>query len=259
LSAGSEDMQMTTLHLTTKRPARLRWSARGLLLALGLALSACQHDQPLTTGITDATPTDYRQRHPIAIREGERTVEVFIGRSRGGLSPSQRADVAAFAHAWRREATGGIILDVPAGPENTQAAHDALGEVRAILAASGVPESAVATRPYQPADPRILANIRLNYPKMTATAGPCGLWPRDLGPAQDRTYNENVPYWNLGCASQRNLAAMVDNPADLVQPRGETPASGGRRTIVLDKYRKGEPTATTSADAGKAKISEIGQ
>jgi pilus assembly protein CpaD len=252
-------MQMTVLHLTTKQPARVRLAARGLLLALGLALSACQHDQPVTTGIVNNAPTDYRQRHPIAIREGERTVELFIGRSRGSLSPSQRADVAAFAHAWRREATGGIIVDVPTGPENTQAAHDALTEVRAILAGMGVPESAIATRPYQPADPRILANIRLNYPKMTATAGPCGLWPHDLGPTQDRTYQENVPYWNLGCANQRNLAAMVDNPADLVQPRGETPSSAGRRANVLDKYRKGEATATQTPDAGKAKISEVGQ
>ena len=63
--------------------------------------------------------------------------------------------------------------------------------------------------------------------------------------AADRDYFENQPYWNLGCASQRNLAAMVDNPADLVQPRGETPAYTMRRTTVLDKYRQGESTATT--------------
>jgi len=249
---------MTRSRLQLMRPDRLRLAARGLTLGLGLALSACQHDQPYTSGLANTAPADYRQRHPIAIKEGERSVELFIGRSRGSLSPSQRADVAAFAFAWRREATGGIIIDLPSGTENTQAAHDALNDVRAILAQAGVPASAVATRAYH-ADPRILATLRLNYPKMTATAGPCGLWPNDLGPTADRSYNENVPYWNLGCANQRNLAAMVDNPADLVQPRGETPVSASRRSTVLDKYRKGEATATVYPDSGKGKISEIGQ
>ena len=67
--------------------------------------------------------------------------------------------------------------------------------------------------------------IRLNYPKISAVAGPCGLWPEDLGPSiKNKSYFENKSYYNFGCAYQRNMAAMVDNPADLVQPRPETPA-----------------------------------
>src|SRR4051812_28436768 len=246
---------MTRVHLPIMRSRRGRFAATALLL---LGLAACKHN-PETTGIVDAAPADYRQRHPIAIKEGERTVDLFIGRARGGLSPAQRADVAGFAYAWKREATGGIIIDVPAGTENTHAANESLADVRSILVASGVPAAAIATRPYRPADPRILATMKLNYPKMTASAGPCGLWPHDLGPSADRTYTENHPYWNLGCASQRNLAAMVENPADLVQPRGETPAYSGRRSTVLDKYRKGESTATVYPDGNKGKISDIGQ
>ena len=97
----------------------------------------------------------------------------------------------------------------------------------------------MSIRPYQ-TEPDKLATIKLNYSKIVATAGPCGLWPGDLGPAAEPAYQENRNYWNLGCASQRNLAAMVANPADLVQPRGEDPISTNRRSVVLDKYRKGE-------------------
>ena len=67
----------------------------------------------------------------------------------------------------------------------------------------------------------------------------------------------NYSYWNFGCTQQRNLAALVDTPADLVQPRGETPVYTARRAVVLDKYRKGEPTPTKNPEADKAKISEI--
>ena len=60
-------------------------------------------------------------------------------------------------------------------------------------------------------------------------------------------------------AYQRNMAAMVDNPSDLVQPRPETPAYTARRTAAFEKYRKGTSTATTYSEADKAKLSDAGR
>src|SRR5262249_25613550 len=160
----------------------------------------------------------YRLRHPIAIKEGPRTVELLIGTSRGGLNGEQRADVLAFASRWRKEATGGVVIELLAGTRNEIAAANAGPEGRAPLSAAGGAPPAVDGRPYRPADPSKLGTVKLNYPTMTAEAGPCGLWPYDLGPTMNREHNENVDYWNLGCATQRNLAAMVENKADLVQP-----------------------------------------
>ena len=51
---------------------------------------------------------------------------------------------------------------------------------------------------------------------------------------------------------------MVENKADLVQPRGEAPAYTARRSVTLDKYRKGESTATTYPNANQGKISDVG-
>jgi pilus assembly protein CpaD len=204
-------------------------------------------------------PNDYRQRHPIVLKEAPRTVEILIGNRRGSLTGMQRAEVLAFAQAWRREATGGILIDVPAGTSNAASAAAALREVRSILTTSGVPQDAVATRPNTPSDPAKLATLRLHYPKVTADAGPCGLWPHDLGPTYHREHMENRQYYNLGCAAQRNLAAMVDNPSDLIQPRGEVPSYTGRRTTVLDKHHRGESTGTVYPDASKGRISDVGQ
>jgi pilus assembly protein CpaD len=249
---------MTRISTPTKRPPRPPILLAGMTLLAALALAGCQHN-PMTTGISDPAPADYRQRHPITVTEGERTLELFVGRSRGGLNPTQRADIGAFAQSWKRESTGGIIIDVPSGTPNAYAASDAVNEVRALLSAAGVPPAVIATRPYQPSDPRIMANMKLAYPKMTASAGPCGLWPEDLGPSANRKYIENGQYYNFGCAAQRNLAAMVENPADLVQPRGDTPIYSGRRSVVLDKHRKGESTATQYPDPEKGKISDVGK
>jgi pilus assembly protein CpaD len=204
-------------------------------------------------------PTDYRERHPVTLKEGSRRVEIFLGRNRGGLNPGQRADVLSFAHLWKREATSGIIIDVPKGGPTDHAAADSMREVHSILAASGVPGNAVYVRNYRPSATS-LASIKINYTKMVAEAGPCGKWPDNLGPGQDTSYMENRPYWNLGCASQRNLAAMVDNPADLVQPRGEQPSYSARRSTAIDKYRKGDdPSGKYNTHYDTGKISEVGK
>lgn len=245
---------MRELHTTAVR--RGAQAALRLLAAGGLAamLAGCNESRVVDTDY----PTDYRLRHPITLKEGDRTVEVFVGRNRGGLTPPQRADVLAFAQLWRREATSGIIVDIPAGGSTGVAAADSMREIHSIFAASGVPQRAVYTRDYHPAD-TALASIKISYSKLTATAGPCGLWPSDLGPA-DGNYTENRPYWNLGCSQQRNLAAMIDNPADLVQPRGEGPSYNGRRTVATDKYRKGDnPSGTYGTAYDTGKISDLGK
>jgi len=232
----------------------IRIAAR-LLTIVGCAalLAGCMTDK---AAIPEA-PRDLRQRHPIAIREGVHTVELFIGTKRGELTLDQRADVIGFAHAWRREAAGGILIDLPAGTSNEVAAASAAQEVRSLMTSMGVPPQDIEVRPYRPEDPRTLATLRLNYPRLVASAGPCGLWPHDLGPNSDREHSENMQYWNFGCASQHNLAAQVENPADLVQPRAESAAYTPRRTTVLEKYRAGTDTTTIYANPDAGKISDV--
>jgi pilus assembly protein CpaD len=227
-----------------------------LLAAGGLAvmLGGCYQTQVAQAEY----PNDYRVRHPITLKEGDRSVEVFVGRNRGGLTAAQRADVLSFAQLWRREATGGIIVDVPQGGPADQAAADSMREIHSILAASGVPGNAVSVRSYRPSA-FALASIKINYSKIVAEAGPCGLWPTQLGPGQDSNYTENRPYWNLGCSHQRNLASMIDNPADLVQPRGETAAYANRRSVALEKYRKGDNPSATYSGYDSGKISDLGK
>lgn len=227
--------------------------AVGLVVA-GALLAGCQTHRDI---VAYAPPADYRLRHPIAIKERARAVEVFIGGNRGNLTAAQRASVVGFANNWRREGTGGVIIDVPAGTPNEIAANDALKEIKPLLHAAGVPPHGVVVRPYHPGDPARLATVRLSYPAMAADTGPCGVWPDDLGPTIARDHFENRPYWNLGCATQRNLAAMVENPADLVQPRPEAPIYAARRSTVIDKYRKGESTATVYPNADKGAISDV--
>jgi pilus assembly protein CpaD len=230
----------------------------GTLLGLSVVLGACNY----TTGdvVTSSVPDDYRMRHPIAITEANRSLVIFVGQARGGLTISQRGDVMGLARTWVSEGTGAIVADVPVDTANASSAAAAFREVRTVLAAGGVPSRAITLRHYHPDDIRTLPTIRLSYPRIAAVAGPCGLWPEDLGPSiNDPRYGENKQYYNFGCANQRNLAAMIDNPSDLVQPRSETPAYTPRRSEAFEKFRKGETTATVYPEAEKAKLSDTGK
>jgi pilus assembly protein CpaD len=243
---------------TTSQQRKRALRATVALVGLSLSLGACVHSDQVATA--PSFPADYRLRHPIAIEEANRSIVVFVGQGRGGLSAEQRADVLGLARDWQHEATGAINADLPVNTPNARAAADSLREIQSLFAAAGVSPRAVMVRRYHPENPRHLAAIRLSYPKIKADAGPCGVWPDDLGPTVDnKHYFDNLDYYNFGCANQRNVAAMVDNPSDLVQPRPETPPYTARRSEAFEKYRKGTTTTTTYPEADKAKLSDTGK
>src|SRR5450756_1019901 len=160
----------------------------GALAGLSVALGACTSNGDVAT--TASVPNDYRLRHPIAIEEADRSVVVFVGHARGGLSASQRADVMGLARTWVREGTGAIVADVPVDTPNARAAASSIREIQAVLAAGGVPPRGITLRQFHPDDPRAFAAIRLSYPRIAAVAGPCGLWPENLGPSiMNPSYN----------------------------------------------------------------------
>jgi pilus assembly protein CpaD len=246
-----------TVRTSLDRSRALR--AAGALIGLAVALSGCMHtgEEAVTMA---GIPEDYRLRHPIVIEEANKSIMVFVGQGRGGLSAEQRADVIGLAQTWLHEATGAINADVPVGTPNARMAADSMREIHALLAAAGVPPRGIIVHQYHPESPRQMAAIRLSYPKISAEAGPCGLWPEDIGPSiKNKGYVENKSYYNFGCAFQRNMAAMVDNPADLVQARPETPPYAMRRSVAFERYRKGTSTTTNYPEADKAKLSDAGK
>jgi len=74
--------------------------------------------------------------------------------------------------------------------------------------------------------------IRVSYPKVVASAGPCGRWPEDL-----MKNSENKHYADFGCSYQRNLAAQVANPNDLIGPRKQGDIDATNRNDVINVYR----------------------
>lgn len=217
----------------------------GCLMVLG-----CQNQSQTPSQLLASH--DYRLRHPIVVTEEPETLDLPIGRSTRSLVGPIEGTITAFAVESRRKGDGAVEILVPSGSANEAAVHAVTPEIRQALQRGGLGRSRITTRTYSVQNAGADAPIRLSYARMKATAGTCGSWPRNIGGG----VGENVDYENFGCATQANLAAMVDNPSDLLTPRASTPADQQRRAVVIENYRTGEITASDYIEGVGAQIAE---
>lgn len=224
------------------------------LTALASLLGACRADRAATTG--SLYPTDIRTRHPIVLADRARNLDVFVT-GRGFLDPRQAADVDAFLLDFRRYGRGTLVLDVPRGiaPGLVAAVDRTVATIRSISAETGIPSSAIVVTGYAVANPSLSSPLRLSFQRMDAkVASQCGLWPQDLG-VGDAGFNlRNEPSWNLGCATQANLASQVADPIDLVRARPEGRIDTVRRTQNIEKLREGKDPSTEWRQDGKTSV-----
>lgn len=227
---------MNPLTCSQRQPHR---SVKPMVIALTLALAACnQQGQALTDGL----PSDgYRSTYPIAVTEAPQTLDIPVGVGTGGLSSDLRAVVADFGADAARNATGPVVVMTPVGSVNQAAADYLARQIRTVLRQSGVAAAYLRGQTYAVADPRVPAPIRLGFARIKAVSPPCGRWTADVMPDTQKG-DDGAEF---GCATQANLAAMVENPNDLLIPRSETPVHGWQRWEMLQKAAKGSsPSAT---------------
>ena len=74
---------MTQTTSTTSLDRKRSLGLAGALIGLAATLGACQHTNDDSLAYVSA-PADYRQRHPIAVTEADRSIVVFVGHGRGG-------------------------------------------------------------------------------------------------------------------------------------------------------------------------------
>jgi len=224
----------------------------GTLLALavaGFALAGCKADLA-GDPVAGFTLVDPAQRHPIIVSQEPETMLIHVPRSAQGLSPRQRADLLAFADRSRASDAGNsrLVIAAPGGAQNEVASMYAVGQIRRLLSDNGFAESTIAVEAYHD-DASREPPIRVSYLRYVAQAPECNSWPSNLAYEP-----QNLPYPNMGCATQRNLAANIANPADLLGPRTETNRAGERRDAVWDKYVQGESTVAKKTEDEKVQI-----
>lgn len=228
-------------------PAAINRTLAAMLAAV--ALSACSaHKLESTAHVAGWSMLDASQRHPIIVSEQPANLSLRVARGSHGLTPHQRAKLSDFLARYRGRdnGTGRLTISVPSGSPNEISALRGVEDVRAIVRDFGIDESRVSVAAYY-SENNHQPPIRVAYTSFVAEAPECGNWPTNV--ADD---SRNLPYPNLGCATQRNFAMQVANPADLLGPRTMTPASSERRDVKWEKFKSGEAVVSKKDEDERA-------
>lgn len=200
--------------------------AQNVLLGSTLALLA-----GCATPMQSQAPTFLK--HPIQIAESIERLELYARPEGMSLSARDQQAVAGFLESYARYGEGALHVNVPgqgnAGTAQTTAMiHDMMGQM-------GMGGQAIQQGAYQSGP---IAPVVVSYRRLKTLPQDCS-----IRSSLSRTYN-NQPYANFGCSQSANLAAMIQDPAQLIAPYDMTAPNMRRRMTVYDKYIKGENPAS---------------
>ncbi len=211
-------------------------TAQGYALCTALLLSACMTDVPAAQGPEDALSP--AQRFPITVEAQMASYPLVLNNARNDLDPRGEAMLEQIVTDYLANGSGSIAVS----------AGNAAPQISGRLTALGVP----ANRIMIVAGGTTPGNATVSFVRYHADPAPCGDWSKDLGV----TYN-NRPPPNFGCATQHNLAVMVADPHDLVQPKTLEPGDAQRSLTVLEKYRQGDTTVANKSAEQSGAVSSV--
>lgn len=231
--------------MLTRRLTRLGLARPILAIATLASLSACASVKAPDRIVQARTPTEHYQATAEATQP-----EVLLAVHAQGLSATQANALAQFAQDWADAEGGTITLSAPTGGPDAGAAFRTVEGARSFLIDQGVPADRLVVAGYD-AKGAPGGVLRVSYAAYRAIVPSCGKTWVNVA----RSMNNDVQP-NFGCAVTANMAAQIADPADLVRPQHAMPADAARRAVVLDKYRKGQITASEKDDQAKGVVSD---
>jgi pilus assembly protein CpaD len=218
---------------------------------LALCLAASAAGCASGDGANSAPPAGLTVTEHYAINLSQHEDQILLAPHAQALSQAQSAALQDLVYRWREYGDGVVKVQTPAhGGED---AYRAAALVQDALYALGVRADQVSVGDYD-AGPHPHAPLVVGFVRYQAQGPQCGRqWDSYTATKDNGVTN------NFGCANTANVAALVANPADLITPRGEDPADGGRREVVLGRYRQGQPTSTTKDEQASGAVSNVAQ
>jgi pilus assembly protein CpaD len=215
-----------------------------VLVLAGVCLTACADSaKPRMEAVT---PTEQ-----FAIEVQSEPVTLQLAPHQSGASRRQADALAALADRWSDQGGGEIVIQTPVRDGDPSAAYRTASDARDILLSRGIPAGKLRMASYTASEGG-LPTILVTYPRYKAEGPACGRAWENLTANHD-----NRPYNNFGCSVTANVAAQIDNPADLLSPRDLDPPDAARRQNTLDLYRKGVVTSTIKDQQASGAVSSV--
>ncbi len=183
------------------------------------------------------------EEHPISVDSQVVTLTIALDQTTSDISSMDKARLRAFADSYLVNGHGPLTITAPSGASSDLDGEERASDIRKYLNEIGVDWSAMSGASYRVGEDKGRELI-LSFTRFVATPSSCGIWTGLKG----RDYG-NLRSPNYGCATQNNLAALVADPRDLVEPADMTSADAQARIRVLRAYREGSVTSSDT-DAG---------
>lgn len=196
----------------------------------------------------DATSisSDGAANHPITVEPAFREIKLQFAGGAEGLEVDEALKFEAFLDEYRAHGNGSLGISVPNGPPS----RAAITYFAERAAATGIPRDKILVSTHDVANGDYRVDV--SFIAYQARASECGDWSQNLAFSADNLTNRN-----FGCAVQRNIAAQIADPRDLLGPRRFDPADATRAGYVINNYEQGKPTAAEKTDAQSGAISVI--
>ncbi len=174
-------------------------------------------------------------KNPIQIAESVERLELYSRPDGMSLSARDQDSVAQFLTAYARYGDGPIYMNMPS--QHSAGTMQTKGMVRSMMAQLGLAGAPVQEGQYQSAS-YMPSPVVVSYRRLKTLPQDCTI--RDH---LNRTQT-NQPYGQFGCSASANLAAMIDDPRQLLAPYELGAPDMRRRMTIYDKYIKGESPAS---------------
>lgn len=192
-----------------------------IMLLSALSLAACE---------ANMSDYDYAEKHPVKVEV--RTALLILEPGAGGrVLTADTPAISEFASDFGKRGAGGIEIKVGAASATDPLAAMFANDVTQVLLSRGIPANAIHLTYATDPEAAKYGRAVMQFPIYVALVDECGTWKDrpEFTPVNENTYN-------YGCSMQRNIAAMVVNPRDLIDAEASTGRLAARSDSTIGKY-----------------------
>lgn len=174
-------------------------------------------------------------KNPIQVTESVERLELYSRPDGMSLSARDQDAVGEFLNQYARFGDGPLYMNTP--NRMTPGVSQTQNLVQSMMGQMGLRGAAMQQGQYRSAQ-NAPAPVVLSYRRLKAVPRDCSISEHLTGTYANQTYAD------FGCSQSANLAAMIEDPRQLIHPYGLAPSDMRRRMTVYDKYIKGENPAS---------------
>lgn len=219
-----------------KMPNTFRLAATLVLCGSATLLAGCS--QEFASVDDNYVAAFSEERYPISVVD--KPFKLTIPARTGKVANDDMKRLVSFARAAQGKGASPVIVSYPSGSRKAAAASR---EAVIILRNQGVQPDMIRRATYNGKSDI----VALSFTQRVAETKPCGNWPQNLG-----NVAKNEPWHDFTCSSQNNLAAMVTNPNNFIEPARTVRRDAAAQMPAVETYQSGAWTTpgNTGSESG---------